>query len=318
MTARRSPFFPLPTATPAQAEGFAGPLLDLPSTTILTRAGETLASGNIRYANGHVLLSKAALCAWSGHDSHTLPRASHAWAPLWFPDGSMLAVHPHNAQDMRVAPFVLRQKRKVLWKHSCLRHVDTTHLHDAMEDPALPDGMGEAYKNALAAEIAAWMEAAHHAAPVDPSVHPCDQSGPYQPAWFAKTRWMEGIAPDLPHALLAGVAKRGRGIAPVLAGDLTLLGGHVEWDGRLRPARIVATSTSHARRHALTPFLKRVNAALQAGPETWPLRSQIAPDRGTCRHGGVTHGAQIAVLGQGTRAPSAHTMLMAEHILKGL
>lgn len=314
MPAIASPFFPVPTATPALDAGFSQPLLALPPTLLQTRAGACLANvHNTRHPHGRPVIAQATLCAWSGDEHLGLPTGGDRWSPVWFGNDSMLLVQAYGRADALVSPFALCQRKHNTWKGRRLSF-SPYDLDDAMENPELPMDAARAYRDVLAEEIALWADAASRAPRVDPELHPCDRKAGVVPAWYLARPWLDGMPEGLPQALLHALAKRAPTHVRLKPGELTLLGGHVGWDGKVHPARAVATSTAHRTRHAMRPFLARLNTRLADDLALWPLRAQIAPGRSTQSHGAVMLGAGIATLDP-AKAPSAHLALAAEALL---
>lgn len=310
-----SPFFPVPTATPALDAGFSQPILALPNNLFGTRAGQCLANvQNTHHVKGRPVIALATLCAWSGYERGELRLERDTWCPVWFvSDSSMLLVRGHGRWDAVVAPFVLCQQKNNTWDGKTLSFCGED-LHDPMENTDLPKAAARAYKDTLAHEISLWIEAASQAPRGDPLLHPCDRKDDAVPAWYSARPWLQGLPKGLPDALLHAVARQAPGHLRLKPGELTLLGGHVRWDGRVQAARLATTSTSKRVRTIMEPLIRRANACLRADPQAWPLRAQIAPGRSTQQHGAAMLGARLATFDP-THAPSGHMALAAQTIL---
>jgi hypothetical protein len=274
-----SPFFPVPNvSTPLDTA-----LIRFLHKPFHTRAGNILGNGPA----GNVAVTTSGVLSYDSQrisgllGNRTSLHKAGAWWLVLASDGTGVFLD-QNPQSLRsrwiaVAPVAVRWGRKARL-NGVARSLGWDDLHDAMENPDLPNGFGEAVRDALALEIEAWGDACAAAPRIDPTRSPL--AGPHPngriPGWFLpNSAWT-----DLDKAKLTRLCDTlATGIATLTNSanrQVTVMvqGAYVDGLGAFQDARFIVAAQDTLTDKA---WMDRLDAARDRLFAWWPPERRIAP-----------------------------------------
>lgn len=296
-----SPFFPVPSvSTPLDT-----PLLRFLPRPFGTRAGNVLANGpaaNVAVTtNGKLSYKQSRLEEFLGRKG-SIHKAGAWWLVLGSDGtGVFLDQHPKSPTSMwvTVIPVAVKWHRKAT-HDGRTRNLGWYDLHDAMENPDLPAGFGEAVRDALAIELDAWGEACSAAPLIAPGRNPIEGVAPDGriPGWFLpNTTWTALDQAKLTMAcdtLAQGIYNT---IQPNGSVSVLIQGACVDGTGTFHDACSIVSTGDKAQDKF---WAGQIDAAIATGWTWWPKERRMGPYRregaGSAATKGLTAHGRLKVI----------------------
>jgi hypothetical protein len=308
-----SPFFPVPNvSTPLDTA-----LIRFMHKPFHTRAGNILGNGpaaNVAVTTNGVLSYDSQRIGGLLGNRTSVHKAGDWWLVL-ASDGTgvFLDQSPHALRSrwVEVAPVAVRWGRKARIG-GIARSLGWNDLHDAMENPDLPNGFGEAVRDALALEINAWGEACAQAPRIDPKRSPVEGAHPDGriPGWFLpNSAWT-----DLDKAKITRLCDTlATGIATTINSthrQVTVMvqGACVDGLGVFHDARFIVASQDAA---ADKVWMDTLDAARDRLFDWWPQERRVAPYK---REGSSATAVEGSTHKKMTHLQAFHALLQSEEV----